>query len=315
MLTIFLPQTHKTLTLSQRVTQFGLDKRAYDTDPAFDPSNKKTQWQRLAHKISSLNQASEANVFYKLLYLARHGEGVHNVASKLYGIPAWNVRLCLLYDIQIFFSHLSLTVIPSQHKWSKLNGNNNMTWLDAHLTLEGKLQARQVHALWSSQIPQHIPLPEKYYTSPLDRCCATAQATFSDLPLPEDRPFKPEVKELLRERLHGHTCNRRSSKSYIERTYPGYTFEAGFTEEDELWRAGEEEEREQESETDERLRRLLDDVFANDVSMYVSFTSHAMAIAAILRVVGHREFFLDTGAVLPVLVQAERVAGNGESAA
>ena len=39
-------------------------------------------------------------------------------------------------------------------------------------------------------------------------------------------------------------------------------------------------------------------------------TSHGGAIAAILRVVGHRPFELRTGAVVPVLVRAQTVKGE-----
>lgn len=53
------------------------------------------------------------------------------------------------------------------------------------------------------------------------------------------------------------------------------------------------------------MGRLLDDVFGNDGSSFVSFTSHSGAIGSLLRVLGHQEFRLATGAVIPVLVRAE----------
>jgi hypothetical protein len=39
-------------------------------------------------------------------------------------------------------------------------------------------------------------------------------------------------------------------------------------------------------------------------------TAHSGAITSILEVVGHREFGLQTGGVIPVLVKAERVPGK-----
>lgn len=84
---------------------------------------------------------------------------------------------------------------------------------------------------------QHIPLPETYYTSPLHRCLATADITFHGLQLPAQQPCVPEVKELLREVIGVHTCDRRSNKTYIHAHFPTYTFEPGFAEEDEMWRA------------------------------------------------------------------------------
>ena len=78
-------------------------------------------------------------------------------------------------------------------------------------------------------------MPEMYYTSPLDRCLNTASITFDGLKLPAQRPCIPQVKELLREVIGIHTCDRRSNKTYIQTTYPVYTFEPGFTEEDKMW--------------------------------------------------------------------------------
>lgn len=101
-----------------------------------------------------------------------------------------------------------------------------------------------------------------------------------------------------------HTCDQRSSASYIRENYPGFTVEEGFSEEDELWDAGV---RENEDDHDKRMKVLLDDVFTRDGSVYVSFTSHSGSIAALLRALGHREFRLQTGGVLPVLVKAEKV--------
>ena len=57
--------------------------------------------------------------------------------------------------------------------------------------------------------------------------------------------------------------------------------------------------------TQTRMKKLLDDIFAHDDSTYISFTTHSGSIASLLRVVGHREFRLPTGAVIPVLIKAE----------
>ena len=73
-----------------------------------------------------------------------------------------------------------------------------MRWADATLTNQGIKQAEQVNQFWTSMIElEKIPLPQTYYTSPLDRCCATAKISFSGLDLPPDRPFIPIVKEVL----------------------------------------------------------------------------------------------------------------------
>ena len=148
-----------------------------------------------------------------------------------------------------------------------------------------------------------MPAPESYYVSPLFRCLQTANLTFSGLKLPGERPFEPLVKEMLREVMGEHTCDRRSNRKFIHDSFPEWTIEPGFSEEDVLWRP---DHRETWAEHDIRTRDLLDDVFANDRSTFVSFTAHSGAIASLLRVTGHREFKLPTGALIPVFVKATR---------
>jgi len=148
-----------------------------------------------------------------------------------------------------------------------------------------------------------IPAPESYYVSPLQRCLSTANYTFSGLSLPADRPFKPVIKELLREALGVHTCDRRYAKSKIHSMWPEYVFEPDFEEDDPLW---DPELRESETHEVFRLQLLLDDIFANDQNTFISLTSHSGAISSILRGIGHREFQLQTGGVIPVFVMGQR---------
>lgn len=170
----------------------------------------------------------------------------------------------------------------------------------------GRAQARRANAAWLNQIGEAIPLPQSYYTSPLRRCIDTAELTFADLPLPEDRPFKVTIKEMVRETMGIHTCDQRSSKSAISKVVEQehFIFEAGFAEADELWRP---DVRESNAEVDARMQSVLNDIFAHDPSEVVSLTAHSGAIASMLRVSGHQEFPLLTGAVIPMLVRAEKV--------
>ena len=232
-----------------------------------------------------MNSAAPAETRYKLLFLGRHGEGYHNVAEKFYGRTAWDCY------------------------FSALDGNGSITWSDAHLTPTGKDQAQSNRDFWEEQMQdQKVPAPDSYYVSPLDRCLETAQLTFSRLDLPASKPFKPTVKELLREANGIHTCDRRSSRSYISSTYPSCTIEPGFAEVDPLWLP---DLRESDSALTLRLKTLFDDIFTTDGrSTFTSLTSHSGAIAGALRAVGHREFRLKTGAIIPILVKAVRVQGE-----
>lgn len=152
-----------------------------------------------------------------------------------------------------------------------------------------------------------MPYFESYYSSPLTRCIQTAQGTFANLSLPAAHPFAPVIKELFRESMTIHTCDRRSNKTYIRGIAPQFTFEDGFTEEDELWRGGAQSQGETGAGQKARNKVVLDDVFANDGNTWISITSHSGEIGSILSVLNHRVFGLQTGQIIPVLVKAEVV--------
>ena len=107
---------------------------------------------------------------------------------------------------------------------------------------------------------------------------------------------------MLREANGVHTCDRRSTKTFLHDRFPEVAFEEGFRENDELWNP---DVREVNTELDERMKRLLDDIWKNEEGDWISFTSHSGAIASILRVVGHRVWPLLTGEMMPVLVKGE----------
>ena len=239
---------------------------------------------------------------------------LHSSITPLHRTSSAAIPLCILEPDAV----VSPTNTPSptdQCHWAALNGNSTTTWSDAHLTPTGIAQALAASRFWSHQLrTQKQPPPQSHYVSPLDRALHTAQLTFStpnstSTSLQAMILFNPTVKELLRETNGIHTCDRRSSRTHIATHYPAplYTIEAGFTEDDELWRP---DARESDSALTARLGLLLDDIFTHDDKTWVSMTSHGGAIAAILRVVGHRPFALRTGSVMPVVVKAVRVRGD-----
>ena len=248
------PSTNAT-TFDFMSTNFGLINRTYATDGR-DPHHL-TQWQRFERQVAQLNHEAPHSTQYKLLYMGRHGDGYHNDAQAYYGTPAWNCY------------------------YSELDGNSTVTWSDAHLSPLGVTQALAVNAFWASEIEyQKIPTPQTYYTSPLTRCLQTANYTFNGLDLPAKYPFIPEVKEYFREGISGHTCDRRSNKTYIHDLFPTYTIEPGFTFSDELWEALHGETNDDQ---DIRSKKVLDEIFFTDKSTYISITSHSGEIASILR--------------------------------
>jgi hypothetical protein len=90
----------------------------------------------------------------------------------------------------------------------------------------------------------------------------------------------PVVKEFLREGISAHTCDRRNSKSYIRKNFPGFKFEKGFAEEDPYWTELFAEPR---ANQDARSKAVLDDIISNDDSTYISISSHSGEIGSLLR--------------------------------
>ncbi|KAF2264461.1 phosphoglycerate mutase-like protein [Lojkania enalia] len=269
-------------TFNFTASNFGLIDRDY---PHVKKQRHSTQWERLAKYIKELNAKAKRNERYSLLFLGRHGEGFHNAAESYFGTPAWNCY------------------------WGPMDGNETVTWADAHLTDVGIDQALTVNKFWKHLIKdERIMPPETYYTSPLYRCLDTARLTFSGLKLPRKNPFIPIVKEYLREGISARTCDRRSSRSYIHRHFPKYKFEKGFPEHDPFWTPLHSE---TSKDQDIRSKKLLDDVFTSDDSTYISITAHSGEIASLLRVLGHQPFRLSTGAALPVLVKVTTLQGEG----
>ncbi|KAI2628457.1 phosphoglycerate mutase-like protein [Hypoxylon sp. NC1633] len=259
-------------------SNYGLIDRSYPTDNKFDPHGKRTQWERFAYYVNTLNRDCDKNTQYKVLFMARHGEGYHNAAESYYGTPAWNCY------------------------WGPLDGNGTVVWRDAQLTNAGIAQCTKANTFWKHALStEKIPAPQSYYSSPLIRSATTANLTFNGLKLPAESPFVPTVKELFREGISMRSCDERSSKTYIRTLLPAFRFEEGFTEDDELWKGYEGETSEAEL---KRTRTVLNDVFSNDDSTWISITSHSGQIAADLKVLGHIPFSLSTGQAIPALIKA-----------
>ncbi|KAG8625079.1 hypothetical protein KVT40_006830 [Elsinoe batatas] len=189
--------------------------------------------------------------------------------------------------------------------FSKLDSSDGMDFVDARLTETGRQQARLAHETFAHALDAGLPPPERYLVSPLDRCLETCRITFGGLEVPPNRPFRPVIHENIREVFGEHTCDKRSTKTAIQARHPGlFEFEQGFAVDDPYWKA---EVRETGAEVDTRICRFLDDLFASATDVRVwSFTVHSGVIASFLRVVGHRTFAVQTGAVIPVLLKVTR---------
>ncbi|GAA5953458.1 hypothetical protein JCM8115_000531 [Rhodotorula mucilaginosa] len=241
----------------------------------------KERWTNLRKDLRRLNDESDGDTVFKVLFLGRHGQGWHNVAEQHYGSPEWN------------------------RYWSKVNTDGNMTWgPDAQLTPLGEDQARRVHRAWKRETLANAPVPPVLYTSPLSRAASTCEITYGGL-----ADSRPVFMEELRETIGVHTCDKRHSKTWMSAHYPRFMFAEPFEEKDVLWSVNE---RETDDQQDARSRKALDHIFSHDSCTYVAITAHGGTIASLLRVVQHRPVQTQTGSVTPVIVKARRAVRRPE---
>ncbi|PHH54152.1 putative phosphoglycerate mutase [Ceratocystis fimbriata CBS 114723] len=249
--------------------------------PGDDEAAAKLQpWERLAAYVKRLNAGAEPGIKYKIVYLTRHGVGDHNAMIRKVGQKEWDDHI------------------------SKLDSVDGVLLSDARLVQEGIDQAVELSRLWSGFLNHGAPLPQSLYSSPLTRCLQTSKLVFEPLCAARNLPYRPTIKELLRERMTDHTCDRRSSKTYIAETFPEYAIEDGFTETDELWRADRWETLQAHL---SRKQTVLEDIFSSDPSESISLAMHSMAVAAVGRVCGMRESRVREGTSHALLVKAVQV--------
>ncbi|EJT52925.1 phosphoglycerate mutase family protein [Trichosporon asahii var. asahii CBS 2479] len=238
------------------------------------------RWKKFTRHIKKLNEEADDQTTYKVVFIARHGEGYHNVAESVYGTPAWNCY------------------------WSLQYTDGNMTWgPDPLLTPLGESQAKSANQGWKEQVKDGVPLPQTFYSSPMRRSASTLEITWRDIAL--DKGVRPVIKEMWRETIGLHTCDERSNKSLIAKTYPGFDFEPSFTEHDPLW---DPEFEETQTQLAVRARLALNEIFATDPSTFVSITAHSGVINAFFLAIGHRKFQVQTGGFVPVVAVSHPTA-------
>ncbi|KAK8120282.1 Phosphoglycerate mutase [Apiospora kogelbergensis] len=257
----------------------GLIPQLYAAQASSNVDSQLSPWQRFTNHVEQLNRDAKDGELYKVLYVGRHGQGYHNVMEAKVGTPAWE-------------SH-----------WAFLDGHGDAVWADSELTDKGRSEAADNAKVWRRLIEQEkMPWPA-LYCSPLRRCLETAHLSFEDLAASQGKTYQPIVKENLRERMGRHTCDRRSSRTWIQEHYPGYLIEPGFTEKDELF---EDDRRETVEEHIARTHVAMDDIFETEPSFFVSLTIHSLASRTLMRVIGHESIRLSAGSTTAFLVKATR---------
>ncbi|RDX50328.1 phosphoglycerate mutase-like protein [Lentinus brumalis] len=240
------------------------------------------RWNTFKARISELNAVATPGTQYKVFFFSRHGQGFHNAGEAKYGTKVWD------------------------EYWSKLNGDEEFVWgPDPDLTQLGLDQARAARELWKTERAFGIPLPERHYSSPLQRALRTFHETFVGADFLDGTPLRCTILEYLREESGEHTCDKRFPRSVIAHQFPPPIcgFEDGFSEADTFWKA---DERETKAHVAERALQIFDRIFSSDRETYICITAHSGIINGFLRAIDtdRPRYPLVTGGVLPLVIKA-----------
>lgn len=248
-----------------------------------------TTWDEVIEKLHSLNESSDSKqVQYKLFFLARHGQGYHNVKHDA-NPGDW------------------------ESKWKHLFTDGNITWgPDPELTELGVEQAKDNNKAWKHELvnnknhDEELIKPTKFFLSPFRRSIDTLINTWKDIV--DLKKIEPCIQENWRETIGVNKCDQRSSKSVIGKKYQdsfGFKFEPGFVEEDEYWTPDTRETVAQQAIRQYKGFEELFNKFPNDE--IISITSHSGSIRCQLIVLGHRQFAVGTGGMIAVFVKGVKV--------
>ncbi|CCK68287.1 phosphoglycerate mutase family protein KNAG_0A06260 [Huiozyma naganishii CBS 8797] len=233
---------------------------------------------------------------YKLIILARHGQGYHNAAIARYGRESWN------------------------SKWCYLNGDEHGEWLDSKLTPVGQEEVKNTGL--STLLPMVDSLqilPHKCFSSPMRRCLETFTSSWTHVfqehkeLLPENNTVNVKIFENLREDLNTHPCNERVDHSVSVSEYQDckmksgtsvhWEYEPDYPEKDQLWSPTQAESKE---ELDKRIHDGLTQVFetVSPTDKFISITCHSRVIESSLRNLKHPMiWWLGTAQVVCAVVE------------
>jgi broad specificity phosphatase PhoE len=247
-------------------------------------------WTRFRAKIHILNEKSPQNVQWKVVFFARHGEGYHNLASRL--STNWDEDS----------KHDTFRTINIDGTSREIN------IFDPDLTEKGVKEAQGAREYWEAQNKEDIPQPDRFYVSPLFRALRTARITFSTneesgnfgdiFPTCGSGTCVPIITENLREMMGGRPCDKRNEYKIIRAKFPEYKFEEDFdtADMDPLWKANSIEDK---SEFMDRMKRVQEKIFmeTKDKATYIHLTMHDGSIRTALKVfqplLGQREKLID----------------------
>ncbi|WWC86137.1 uncharacterized protein L201_001008 [Kwoniella dendrophila CBS 6074] len=243
---------------------FVLSKWEEDVKGPFGLVPPPGDWAGFKAKIKALNDACPPGESVKVIYAARHGQAEHNVIAEKYGEA----------------------------------GQLQHPILDPDLTPLGKSQAFQTRKALEREIKErNMPLPEKWFVSPLKRAGETCGIEwgwyFNDSYLIDGQEnwnggkghgVEATVIENIREHLHVHQCDERSPISVLKQQFTSFNYPENMDDKDEIWKPADIRGRETEDELVERRGQGIREILERSKDCtYISLTSHSGALRGIYK--------------------------------
>lgn len=249
-------------------------------------------WESIKSDLLELNQQANSNEMYKLLYCAREFESFPDVIIEKYGVEKWKNEL---YRLE---SYCDIKYAP-----------------DPDLTEGGKKQAQGWNEIWKQEIKDGAPIPEKFYSSPLQRSCQTLIRTWEGI-IPKDNSHGPIIELSLRETIGLSKCDKRPSKSELKEKYSklGFVIDEEISERDDLHSSVYREKlHEQGIRVNSFLQKLYEEDWdgskAVDIQKakdhtYIYTASHPSSIRCMLMVLGEHNY--SNFPLIPLVVKGSR---------
>lgn len=117
-----------------------------------------------------LNASAPEGTLYKVLWFGRHGQGYHNVAEVKYTAEVSSCSPPFLVDEAHLAPSFSRPQGTWEDYWGKRKTDGTIVWgPDPSLTDLGETQARNISKAWVKAKEDGVPLPTRWFVSPLRR--------------------------------------------------------------------------------------------------------------------------------------------------
>ncbi|OCF33251.1 hypothetical protein I317_03686 [Kwoniella heveanensis CBS 569] len=279
---------------------FVISKWEEDVKGPFGLAPPPGDWEGFKAKIKELNDQCPKGESVKVIFAARHGQGEYDTLREdVIILSSRSPSLCCL------------RIEADRYLQLPLQGQILYPILDPDLTPLGRSQAYQTRKAIQREVKRGMPVPEKWYTSPLRRAGETCGIEWGWL---FDRAWKggqghgvpATVVENIREHLHVNQCDARLPLSALKPLFPSFTYPETMSDADDIWKPIEVRGRETEDELVARRGEGIAEVLERSgSSTYISVTAHSGALRGIYKSLNVAHHYIVVGEMNVLVIRVK----------